>query len=601
MGQSPPMSDEPSGTEQMGQSPPMSDDEPSGTEQMGQSPPMSDDEPSGTEMMGQSPPMSDEWAGLGQPPMASDMMGQSPPMSDEPSGMWGTRGGHQGHSSTDFFLSNDDESALACYAKENPTAVRWCQLCSGQAPPPVPDLNLQSCPACPTGQVCGDCSAGPEDPSSDATMFLYVGMHCLQCPGGDTKDNVRQNHKQDIIVHGDNIQKDVTHGKTVDGNVTTRTKHRRRPGSPTESTDTTTTTYDPLAPPAPIGTKKHMKKHHHNPRTLNATRPTTTTTTTTTSSSSTSSSTTSTDTSTVLVPSPPPTFQTLPGKGGKTVVRINPDVVLPPGTTPGPGGVIFIPANDVAPPGAKHVKAPPAPAVQVIDGPDGPIYVLPALESPPPGRGAKPPHEQQPYANGESPPFEQPLIKGNTPAYQQPQPGQSPKMVPVIRVPSTATPSMPPVRYHLAPGPNNGPPIREIITPLQPVGPKPSTPYWSTTTTSTEVQTDAGGLAPAPPLPALWCPICLDKPAPELPTGTTVLCPPCPVGQVCGACPVGSVAEATARRSLLGLPSWLGGKSGSDDVANYVVGVTSTLPRNVGGPTVYLSATPCTLCGDGSN
>ena len=74
----------------------------------------------------------------------------------------------------------------------------------------------------------------------------------------------------------------------------------------------------------------------------------------------------------------------------------------------------------------------------------------------------------------------------------------------------------------------------------------------------------------------------------------------CPSGQVCPACPVGSVTATTARRSLLGLPSWLGGKAPqSGDVVNYVVGVGSTLPRSAGGATAYLSATPCVPCSGG--
>jgi hypothetical protein len=99
---------------------------------------------------------------------------------------------------------------------------------------------------------------------------------------------------------------------------------------------------------------------------------------------------------------------------------------------------------------------------------------------------------------------------------------------------------------------------------------------------------------------------------PALPENATVVCPACPENQVCGACPVGTVAT-TRRRSLLGfLPSWMFGgddksTAGADSsdssppssglLTRYVVGESSTLPRSVGGPTVFLSATPCTLCG----
>jgi hypothetical protein len=59
--------------------------------------------------------------------------------------------------------------------------------------------------------------------------------------------------------------------------------------------------------------------------------------------------------------------------------------------------------------------------------------------------------------------------------------------------------------------------------------------------------------------------------------------------------------SARRSRALQSLPSWLGGKASKNDepggdISNYIVGATSSLPRNVGGPTMYLSATPCTLC-----
>lgn len=89
-----------------------------------------------------------------------------------------------------------------------------------------------------------------------------------------------------------------------------------------------------------------------------------------------------------------------------------------------------------------------------------------------------------------------------------------------------------------------------------------------------------------------------------LSVSANISCPDCPVGQVCPSCPVGSYVGAgrKSRSLLLSRPTWLGGKpaAASDeaggDISNYVVGVTSTLPRNLGGPTMYLSATSCTPC-----
>ena len=212
-------------------------------------------------------------------------------------------------------------------------------------------------------------------------------------------------------------------------------------------------------------------------------------------------------------------------------------------------------------------------------------------------------YSSPPYATGEK------VVHHAPPKHFRDVPG--PPGSPPIRVP-VPTPSpgvLPPgavkeptKHYRFVSGPPGKPPVRVPVVEKPPsAGPPktvPNTPFFSTTTTTTEISSETAPWHPAPPANGYWCSICIDVAPPPLPDNADVTCPACPNGQVCPACPVGSVSSA--RRSLLALPTWLGGKAPANgDVVNYVVGVGSTLPRNVGGPTVDLSATPCVPCGSG--
>ena len=281
----------------------------------------------------------------------------------------------------------------------------------------------------------------------------------------------------------------------------------------------------------------------------------------------------------------------------------------------------------VSPPGSNHQQNKKGQKSPPFIGPNG-------FQSPPfnyePEPGYQSPPFYEPTENGfQSPPFNVHPTDGGvypynfqSPPYATGEKHESPKRYhvlpgppgsPPIRVP-VPTPSpgvLPPgavkeptIHYHYTPGPPGKPPVRVPLVPKPPsAGPPktvPNTPFFSTTTTTTESSSEAAPWHPAPPASGYWCSICMDVAPPPLPNGVNVTCPPCPSGQVCPACPVGSVTATTARRSLLGLPSWLGGKAPqSGDVVNYVVGVGSTLPRSAGGATAYLSATPCVPCSGG--
>ena len=81
---------------------------------------------------------------------------------------------------TDDGLTPAQQAGLELYVKANPASVRWCPLCAGQAPPPVPPVQLP-CPTCPADQVCGSCLAGPQPANDAVTMCVPATMRPAVC------------------------------------------------------------------------------------------------------------------------------------------------------------------------------------------------------------------------------------------------------------------------------------------------------------------------------------------------------------------------------------------------------------------------------------
>lgn len=383
-------------------------------------------------------------------------------------------------------------------------------------------------------------------------MFLNIGT-CPSCPAHDTKADWHSKHNGTVrshATHQHNAEKISTgnHKKVV-----VKTKHHHHPGTDNVTTTTTTSTDLPFG--KPIVRDYPIIK--------------------------TSSSTETFHTSTESVASPPPPHPALQILGappdGITVVKVTPDS----GLTPAPGGALKLAPGE----GGNA----PATTVTVVTLPNGTvIYELPAgghnhykytPKSHPPPHVHTPPHAHPP-------PRAYHYVPNSSP-------GMPPRRVPIVQTPVQVE------------TPNGG---ETPVTGPHAAAQFANTAYWSTTTTTTDTATagaQASNFHPAPPSSGRWCSICLDKAPPVLPVSANISCPRCPEGEICGACPAGSYVGAGRRsRSLLGLslPTWLGGKpaAASDeaggDISNYVVGVTSTLPRNVGGPTMYLSATSCTPC-----
>lgn len=494
-------------------------------------------------------------------------------------------------------LTPNDIAIIAGDVQKNPSVVQWCPVCAGQTPPPLLPFAYP-CPSCPADEVCGSCAPGASNEDPSITMFLNIGT-CPACAAGDTKSDLHQLHAhstQTHVTHNKNARKEA---KQRHANVTIKTVHHRHPGQPSETTDTTYHTYGPNM------TSSEVSDYG--------------------SSSSdfvpTESSTDSFDTTSVVirVPSPPPppppaltVVRTAPGS--VPVVRITPGASL--GTTNETNGAILLP-SDVDVPTTTHVKEetlPDGKVVYVVERVPPPPHHSPPWKYSPKSHPPPPPHNVW----GQAPPEAHIPEKGYTPKshppphsnfkYHGPPPGQ----VPTEQAPLTSSPPTvvgPAKHFKYVPGPAGTPPVREAISTVSRVKQtQAGTPYWSTTTTTSESTSDAAWHATPPATVGYWCSICLEKAPPVLAANSGIACPPCPNGQICTACPAGTVPSVARRsRALQGLPTWLGGKaapksSDSDaaaggDVSNYVVGLTSTLPRNIGGPTAYLSATPCQMCG----
>lgn len=484
-------------------------------------------------------------------------------------------------------------------------------------------------------------------------MFLNIGT-CPSCPNGDTRANMHYKHSLVTKDNQTHVAKAHKHAKHVGANVTINVHHHLHPHQPSESTDIIHYIVDPIGGSTteqPTTSTENFKP----------TDSSTTTTTDSTGVVFVSPPPPPAPPALTFITAPPgetPVVHIVPGElppgtkrgGGGAIVL--PPGVLPPGELP--------PASDAPtvrvitePNGTVHYVIEPAPASDknkkdhggepgfssppfngggggyegfssppwggsgsdfepMFGSPPmggGGIYYSPGM---PPSKGGKP-VKRTPGMPGPEPGFSSPPFTGGGGIYYSPgmppsKGGKPTKPTPGTPVPEP-TPGVPggevvpvvppPKKFHYVPGPAGMPPIRVPILPSPPKpGPEPNTPFWSTTTTTTESTADAKwhDSPPTPPTEGRWCSICMDKAPPALPDGVTFTCPACPTGNVCGACPTGSVAS---RRSLLAVPSWLGGKSAGGDVTNYVVGVQSTLPRNAGGATMYLSADACTPC-DGS-
>ena len=133
------------------------------------------------------------------------------------------------------------------------------------------------------------------------------------------------------------------------------------------------------------------------------------------------------------------------------------------------------------------------------------------------------------------------------------------------------------------------------VTPNQ-KGQPPSA--WTSTTSSSSETLGGSKLSSAPTL--FWCSICYQAGPnwvePTLPAERVSDIPPCPPNNICP-----SIVRRSQRRSLLSrLGSFLHGGSGEDKdggvESKYLVSTDSKIPRQVGGATMYLSATACTPC-----